>query len=676
MSEEIIKPINYDRLLEGKRALVTGGAQGIGREIALTFAKHGAVVAIADIVVEEGRQTERELQAIDPRCFFLRTDTGVPEDIDALCQAVQERFGGLDILDNNVGINIREFLGDLKDESFERIMSVNVRSATQLCRFFLPGMVARHSGSVLFTSSIHSVATVNIFSSYAASKGAINALARLLALEHGKDGIRVNTVLPGGVYSSLARPFHERLSPQDRKRSLQASYNPLPMEGMVDDIANAHLFFASDMSSAITGCSLLVDGGSALQIHKIDDYLYPAGIPLSKRIGYQRKEREFRQHGGNEPMDVYKELGVKTYINAWDTMSIIGGSRMEQPTLDAMREAAHEFVELAQLQRRVGEELARLTHNEAAYITCGASAGILLSSAVCMAGGANQALLKQLPDTTGMKNEILVMAGHRNSYDFAIKVSGAKLIEVGKPEMTTAEELIAAITDRTAAIVYFDTHYFAARGLPLAEVVRIAHERDVYVIVDGAAQLPPKENLWYYTQECGADLALFSGGKGLRGPQQGGLVVGKKALIDGFAMIAPPNQGVGRSSKAGREEIAGVYTAVKHFLADGVVEARQKYIDDSCEYIMNELTASGMFRCVKLWPGPTGQTYHWVEAVLTNGASAEELAAALKAGEPGILVGARRDTNSITINPLNLEPSELDIVVDYTIEYARKLGKQ
>ena len=667
-------PPRWDRMLAGKRALVTGGSQGIGRAIALLFAQHGAVVAIADVAGEQGAETEKELRQFDERCFFLRTDAGEAADIERLCQTVQERFGGLDILDNNVGINIREPIAEIKEESFERIMSVNLRSAERLCRFFLPGMVERGGGSILFTSSIHAVASVPVFGSYAASKGAINALARLIALEHGRDNIRVNTVLPGYILSSLAQPRYDSLPPQERRRAMWQVGNPLPTTGQVEDIANAHLFFASDMSSYITGNALLVDGGSVLQLHAADTYLYPPTNPISKRLGYARQDGEFRKNGGTQPVDVYKELGVKTYINAWDTMSIIGGSRMEDRTLNAMREASHDFVALAQLEEKVGAELATLTHNEAAYVTCGASAGILLSSAICMAGGADQAKLKQLPDTTGLKNEIIVMAGHRNSYDFAIKAAGARLVEVGSKDSTTAAELEAAINEHTAAVFFFDTHYFAASGLPLAEVVRIAHAHGVFVVVDGAAQLPPKENLWHYTRECGADLALFSGGKGLRGPQQGGLVVGKKKLIDGFALIAPPNQGIGRSSKAGREEIVGVYTAVKHFLEDGVAEQRQRYIEDGCDYIIASLTQSGMFRCTKLWPGPTGQSYYWVDAELTNGAPAEELTAALKAGEPGILIGCHPKTNSVTINPLNLEPSEIDIVVDHVIDTARELG--
>lgn len=661
-------------LLKHKTAIVTGGAQGIGREIALLFARQGATVAICDVVEDKGRETEAELRKISPASFFSRVDTGDSQAMMAFCRQVEAAFTHVDIVDNNVGINIHETVVDIKDENRERVFDVNLRSAFLLTQYFIPSMVERGSGVVLFTSTIHALATVPVYSSYAVSKGAIASMMRAIVAEYGDRGIRCNVIAPGGIRSSMWQQRMARMTEFELDQAKWSFSDPLAYHGECEDIANAHLFFASDMSKYITGQHFLVDTGAFIKLHAFPTYDYPDCFPLSKRLN--NLTRNYQRRKGRDAMDIYDRLGVKKYINAWDTMSVIGGSRMQTATLDAMKEAAHNFVEIRQLHRALGDEIAKRTQNESAYITSGASAGILLTCAVSMlaASGKTADDYHQVPMNTDelARNEIVVMKGHRNPYDFAVRVSGARLVEAGRDDGCTSEELQDAISKKTAAVLFFDTHHFSARGLELKEVVRIAHGKGAFVIVDGAAQLPPKENLWYYTKTCGADVALFSGGKGLRGPQQGGLVVGGRQLIDLLHLIGPPNQGLGRSSKMGREEIVGVYTALLTFLEPGFVEKKQQYLAEASRHIISTLNDSGFFDCHVIRPGPTGQSYDWVYAGVKGDLKASDIRDALKAGEPGILVGLR--DNGLTINPLNLEPEEIDQVIWQTIRIADDLA--
>ena len=373
-------------------------------------------------------------------------------------------------------------------------------------------------------------------------------------------------------------------------------------------------------------------------------------------------------------MSIYQELGVKTYINALDTVSIFGGSRMPDKVFDAMQSASRNFVEIADLQEKAGRRIAELTHNEAAYITAGASAGLLLCASLCVTGG-DPELLKQLPDTTGMKNEIIMMDGQRTGYDKAINASGAKVIAVdtGKDGVHLLEQ---AITDKTAAIFFFDLWGFRNTSLSFEDTAAVAARHSIPLIVDAAAQLPPIDNLWRFTQN-GATAAVFSGGKGMRGPQGSGLVVGKKWLLDGFPSVGSPKHGIGRSSKIGREEIVGLYTAITEYLKPGAVDCKVETIEARAKFICTALEASGLFECKRIFPGPTGQSYLRPAAGILGGFTAESLIEALREGTPGILIGkANPDTyaNGICINPLLLRDDEVNTVVDEVIKKARELS--
>ena len=207
-------------------------------------------------------------------------------------------------------------------------------------------------------------------------------------------------------------------------------------------------------------------------------------------------------------MDIYDELGVRKIINGNATLTSLGGSLMPPEVVAAMAEAARYFVDIDELQEKVGRKIAEWTKNEAAYISCGAAAGLVLSTAACITG-LDPEKRASLPYTDGMRNEVIVHKCGRVGYDFAIRQAGGKLVEIGSPQGAVVEDLEKAINDRTAAIFYFYNYHLMHGQIPLERGIEIAKSRGIPLIVDAAAQLPPVENLWRFTQ-MGADLALFN----------------------------------------------------------------------------------------------------------------------------------------------------------------------
>ena len=264
-------------------------------------------------------------------------------------------------------------------------------------------------------------------------------------------------------------------------------------------------------------------------------------------------------------MDVYEDLGVPTVVNAATTFTALGGSLMPDDVLDAMRSAAGSFVDMHALHLAAGRRLAELTRNEAAYATAGCGAAMVLSVLAARNAG-NPGTLTELPGHDQAPHEVVMHAAHRIPYDPMVQLAGATIRQIGNIQQTFAWELEQAITSRTAAVLYVAGTHLPQVALPLDEVVRIAHQRDVPVIVDAAAQLPPVQNLWRFTRDLGADLALFSGGKALRGPQASGLMVGRADLVEAARQNGAPYQRLGRPMKAGKEEIAGLVAAVDRFV--------------------------------------------------------------------------------------------------------------
>ena len=361
-------------------------------------------------------------------------------------------------------------------------------------------------------------------------------------------------------------------------------------------------------------------------------------------------------------MTIYKRLGIRTVINGNATLTRLGGSIMPPEVVAAMTDASKHFVDIIELQKRVGEEIAKLTHNEAAYVSCGAAAALTLSTAACITGldATKRGKLPHLD--ASMKNEVIVHHHGRVGYDFAVRQVGVTFVEIGDENGTTPTELENAITEKTAAIFYFANPGREHLWVSYEKAVAIAKRHDVPLIVDAAAQLPPPENLWRFTQ-MGADLALFSGGKGLCGPQSSGLIVGKKSLIEAIAFNGPPHPFIGRGMKVGKEELVGLLAAVEWYLNHDHGELQQSYEDQVTYY--DEVFADTQGVTVhRSFPSEAGQPMPRTEIRFDEehlGITRNEILHQLQTGEPSIDI-AGAGANGVLINGQTLMPGEVKII--------------
>ena len=372
---------------------------------------------------------------------------------------------------------------------------------------------------------------------------------------------------------------------------------------------------------------------------------------------------------------IYENLGVKKFINAAGTYTAIGGSRMSPQTLSAMAEAAQSHVDIRKLQNAVHHRLAGLTRNDAAYVSNGAACGLALCCAAAISLKKNKPFgILTRDEVTSC--EIAIFRAHRNPYDWALRFAGATLNEIGYPNYLQVPDtalLHQEIRSNTAAIyfVYSPAGGWLPDGAPSFEtIVKVAQEKGIPLIVDAAAQLPPKANLWEITDK-GATVALFSGGKDLCGPQASGLIVGNKGFLQAVTDIGFPNFGMGRMFKVGREELIGLLSAIEQYL-----ERDEEQYSEDCEnmveFICTELSDSTYFRARRDFPNEAGQPIARVRIVpLTM--SAEELHNFLLASDPAVFLGVER--GALFINPLTLKHGEVESVLVALKELESRLSK-
>jgi len=269
-------------------------------------------------------------------------------------------------------------------------------------------------------------------------------------------------------------------------------------------------------------------------------------------------------------------------------------------------------------------------------------------------------VLEDLPylDRTGERTVILFRS-QRNGYDYAVRQVGVRIREVG-PE---PDELTAAIDDRTACVLWFAGAHFAAGALPLPRVVEIAHRAGVPVLVDAAAQIPPLSSLWHYTAEVGADAAIFSGGKGLRGPQSTGLLVGRAWIIATARANGSPNHSIGRPMKVGKEELLGLLAAVEWALNRDEPALLASY-EKSVRKWINGLAGLPGVEVERGYPSEAGQPHGraLVRVGRASGWDRDALVAALWALDPPIAVGVV-GPDTIALNPQTLQQGEDDLVL-------------
>ena len=247
--------------LAGKRALITGGASGIGRATALLFAREGAAVSVVDLDEAGGQAVAHEIADQGGQAIFVRCDVSQAADCQRAVQQTVDRLGSLDILFNNAGIIRRASVLETSEEEWDRVMAVNVKSVFLLSKYAIPIMAEAGGGVIINTASGWGLAGGRKAAAYCASKGAVVLLTKAMALDHGEQNIRVNCICPGDTDTPMLRHEARQLGESDERFLAEAAQRPLQRIGTPGDMAQAALYLASDASSFVTGTALVVDGG-------------------------------------------------------------------------------------------------------------------------------------------------------------------------------------------------------------------------------------------------------------------------------------------------------------------------------------------------------------------------------------------------------------------------------
>ena len=359
---------------------------------------------------------------------------------------------------------------------------------------------------------------------------------------------------------------------------------------------------------------------------------------------------------------IYQRLEISPIINAAGSITRLGGSRTRPETLELMSQAARVMVNIDDLNRAAGREVARLTGAEAGFVCSGAAGGLLLQAAACIAGN-DPVKMRQLPDTEGLKNEVVIHTMHRFPYDQAYRAAGAKMVEFGDYLYAHPWQLEGAINERTAAVAYLCSPFSSNKVMPLDQVCEIAHAHDLPVIVDAASMLPPRENLYRFLR-AGADMVVYSGGKGVRGPQGSGILVGRADLIEAAALQASPAQFLGRGMKVAKEEVIGLVASLAAFVEEdeaaemAAYRAMVQQVVDALVEIpgllvtlehdrINYLIPHAVIRFTDEWRGP----------------GRNAVAAAMERGSPQIYLHQLGGPHELGVDPLNLSESEVEVVI-------------
>jgi L-seryl-tRNA(Ser) seleniumtransferase len=371
-------------------------------------------------------------------------------------------------------------------------------------------------------------------------------------------------------------------------------------------------------------------------------------------------------------VNLYEKLGVTQLINAWGNATIIGGSIMPLEVLEAMKSASDAYVDLDDLLKKAGQKIADMIGVESAFITSGGAAAVVISTAACIAGK-DPAKIRCLPDTKGMRNEVIILRAHYCFYEQQIRQAGGKIVEIGQARSSFLWELEQAINDQTAAVFYFADSETTRGSLPLIDIIKIAHYKKVPVLVDAASELPPVSNLHRFTK-MGVDLVGFSGGKDIRGPQNSGLIIGRKDLIEACALNSCPNNSIGRSMKVSKETIVGLVKALEIYLSqdfDAEMEKWSKQVD----YWVESLSK---LSCVSVKRGFPNISLYGMSPVCIPKAyiiwdeeerrlKKEQVIDILQKGNPGIAVNPW-PKRGIALNPQMLRDGEEKIVARRLIE--------
>jgi NAD(P)-dependent dehydrogenase (short-subunit alcohol dehydrogenase family) len=247
--------------LHGKTAVITGGGGGIGRATALLFAREGAAVSIVDLNQEAGREVAREISAAGGRAIFERADVTRAADCQRVVERTVRELDGIHVLFNNAGIIRRASVVEISEEEWDAVMAVNVKSIFLMSREVIPVMVRKKGGSIINTASGWGLAGGPRAAAYCASKGAVVLLTKAMAIDHGKQNIRVNCICPGDTDTAMLRSEAGQLGEAENRFLAESANRPLGRVGTPEEIARAVLYLGSDAASFVTGTALVVDGG-------------------------------------------------------------------------------------------------------------------------------------------------------------------------------------------------------------------------------------------------------------------------------------------------------------------------------------------------------------------------------------------------------------------------------
>jgi L-seryl-tRNA(Ser) seleniumtransferase len=365
----------------------------------------------------------------------------------------------------------------------------------------------------------------------------------------------------------------------------------------------------------------------------------------------------------------YEELGVNTVINCQGTMTMLGGS-LPHPELEAvMATAGKHFVSIPELEVAAGNRIAqmlKLPEGYTALVTSGAAAAMESGLAGILTGD-NEAFIRQLPDLTGMKSEVIIQKTHRNPFDHQLRATGVKLVVI-----ETRDELRNAVNERTA-MMHFSNFANSAGQIKVDEWVKLAKEYKIPCMNDAAADTPPISHLWDYAN-MGYDLITFSGGKAIRGPQCAGLLIGRKELVANALLNNSPHEDtLGRSQKVGKEEIVGMVKALELHLKEDY-DALNKEWQERLERISKQITKIPGVSTEFFIPEVANHVPHMrikldpARIKLTP----QEVSHTLRKSKPAIVIAAGDESPGLAMNSFMLKPGEDRIVVEQLVKLLKE----
>ena len=353
--------------------------------------------------------------------------------------------------------------------------------------------------------------------------------------------------------------------------------------------------------------------------------------------------------------DLFKELGIRTFINARATLTLMTGSLMQDEVIDAINNSSKRYCMLDELQDKVGAKIAELCHAEAATVTSGAFSAIMLGTAGVLSGNdpAKAAMIPHL-EGSGMKTEVILQKGHNIGYYQAIKNCGVTMVWV-----ETREDLDRAINSKTAMMAFMNCNTNAGQ-IKHKEWLEVAKKNNIPALIDIAADVPPIENFWKFN-DMGFDLVCLSGGKAIRGPQSSGVLMGRKDLIAAARINASPRGStIGRGHKVNKEEILGLYVAIEKFIRTG--DEEWKFWLKQIAHIENAVKNIKSVKTRVFVPELANSTPNleisWDPAILA--VTGKEIQERLSKGEPGLELNAGK--NNISLVTFIMVPGEEKIV--------------